>query len=130
MRCFGDLQGQRLKLLLAAQDIARLSAEETHQAVRGVRQFRRLTGIAGVRELPEGTVLVDPPRAGLGPEVLRFVARFRSIVYISCSPGTLASNLQSLSETHDVIEARAFDQFPFTPHLEAAVLLTRKPAAR
>jgi tRNA (uracil-5-)-methyltransferase len=51
---------------------------------------------------------------------------YDNIVYISCNPETLAQNLELLSETHDVAQSALFDQFPFTHHIEAGVLLTRK----
>lgn len=40
-----------------------------------------------------GVVLVDPPRAGLDPDTLALVRRFRSIVYIACDARSLRRDL-------------------------------------
>lgn len=40
-----------------------------------------------------GTVLVDPPRAGLDPVTLRAVVNYDNIIYISCNPEKLLENL-------------------------------------
>lgn len=106
--------------------ILRMSAEEFTQAMRGVREFRRLQGI----DLPSyhcNTILVDPPRAGLDEDTLRLVQEYDNIVYISCNPDTLRQNLDSLAGTHRISRFALFDQFPYTHHVEAGVYLTRKP---
>ena len=75
-----------------------------------------------------GTLFVDPPRSGLDPESVKLMAGFDRIVYVSCNPETLHANLAGIAGvTHDVVRFAAFDQFPFTHHLEAAVYLVRKP---
>lgn len=40
-----------------------------------------------------GTVMVDPPRAGLDPVTLKAVTNFDNIIYISCNPKMLLENL-------------------------------------
>lgn len=103
-------------------DHARLSAEEITQALDGVRPFRRLAHL-DLMEYNFSTVFVDPPRAGVDDKSLKFLSRFKNIIYVSCNPETLRNNLDFLNETHSVVSAAAFDQFPFTPHLESAVRL-------
>ena len=105
--------------------IVRLAAEEFTQAMKGERTFSRLEGI-DLNTYNFTTVLVDPPRAGLDEDSLRMIQDYDNIVYISCNPETLAQNLELLNETHDVAQSALFDQFPFTHHIEAGVLLTRK----
>ena len=57
------------------------------------------------------------------------MATFDRIVYISCNPETLHENLKGIAGvTHDIVRFAAFDQFPFTHHLESGVYLVRKPA--
>lgn len=106
--------------------IARLSAEEFTEAQNGTREFRRLKQ-AGI-ELSSyefGTVFVDPPRAGIDDDTLALLSKFDNIIYISCNPDTLADNLQTLCKTHKVVNTALFDQFPYTHHIEAGVLLTK-----
>ncbi|ASP39640.1 tRNA (uridine(54)-C5)-methyltransferase TrmA [Bacterioplanes sanyensis] len=106
-------------------DIIRLSSEEFVQALRGEREFRRLEGI-DLGSYDFRTVLVDPPRAGLDEESVRQIQAYDQIIYISCNPQTLADNLQTLTATHRIERAALFDQFPYTHHTEAGVLLRRK----
>jgi tRNA (uracil-5-)-methyltransferase len=73
------------------------------------------------------TVFVDPPRAGLDLATCQLLKKFPKIVYISCNPITLARDVSILRETHDVMEVAAFDQFPYTHHLESGVLLVKRP---
>ena len=52
--------------------------------------------------------------------------RFDTILYVSCNPETLRANLDSLTETHEIVRTAIFDQFPWTDHLESGVLLKRR----
>jgi tRNA (uracil-5-)-methyltransferase len=103
---------------------ARLSAQEVTQALDKVRPFRRLAHL-DLQSYNFSTVLVDPPRAGVDSETLKLLARFDNILYVSCNPETLSSNLGQLRGTHQASALAAFDQFPYTEHLESAVLLSR-----
>lgn len=104
--------------------LARMSSEELTQALSGTREFRRLEGV-NLQDYNFGCVLVDPPRAGLDAATLNFISQFPHIIYISCNHHTLIDNLQQLSQTHTVIDAALFDQFPFTDHIETGVVLKR-----
>ena len=106
-------------------EIVRLSAEEFTEALRTGRQFSRLNGI-DLSGYNFTTVLVDPPRAGLDEESLKMIQDYPEIIYISCNPDTLAANLATLSQTHDLVASALFDQFPFTHHIEAGVKLVKK----
>lgn len=107
--------------------IARLSAEEFAQALAQKREFRRLKEQNIVlEEYDFSTIFIDPPRAGVNDEALKEIAGYENIIYISCNPETLRDNLQVLTQTHNITAAALFDQFPFTPHIESGVMLTRK----
>lgn len=107
--------------------VVRLSAEEVVQAIDGERVFTRLKDTQlDLTTLNIKTVLVDPPRAGCGPEVSKMLQRFENIVYISCNVETLAEDMLILSETHDMKRFAVFDQFPYTPHLECGAYLVKK----
>lgn len=103
----------------------RLSGEECIEAIEGVREFRRLEGIS-LDSYQFKAALIDPPRAGLGAEVCRFLQRFHTLLYISCNPVSLARDLEILGQTHTIIKVAFFDQFPHTPHLESGVLLQKR----
>lgn len=105
--------------------LVRLSAEELTQALNEVRPFRRLADI-DLKAYEFGSVFVDPPRAGMDPDTCELTRRFDNILYISCNPETLAQNIAQLHDTHQVSRCALFDQFPYTHHMEAGVLLTRR----
>ncbi|WP_033408878.1 class I SAM-dependent RNA methyltransferase [Nonomuraea coxensis] len=71
-------------------------------------------------------VVVDPPRAGLGREVVERVAALEAtrVVYVSCDPATFARDLKWLGERgYRLAGLRAFDAFPMTHHVECVGLL-------
>ena len=108
--------------------IARLSAVEVAQALEGVREFNRLRlSNIDIKEYNFYSLLIDPPRSGLKHKyALDFTARFDRVIYISCGPESLASDLAYLTKTHKIEKLAFFDQFPYTNHLETGVLLTRR----
>lgn len=104
---------------------ARLSSEEMTEALSGLRTFNRLKGI-NLQAYDFSIVLVDPPRAGLDEGTMALISRINHIIYISCNPETLARDLSILTQTHEVVEAALFDQFPHTEHVESGVFLVKK----
>lgn len=107
--------------------VVRLSAEEVAAAMDGVREFRRLKSAnIDLGSYRFQTVFVDPPRSGMDRKSCTMVQRFDRILYISCNPTTLRENLDQLCETHMVSRFALFDQFPYTHHIEAGVLLERR----
>ena len=79
------------------------------------------------RERP-GLVVLDPPRAGLGPEGAALLARIgpAAIVYVSCDPVTLMRDLAVLIRGGYRLErVHLMDLFPQTYHLESVVFLRK-----
>lgn len=108
-------------------EFIRLSAEEVSQAMAGQRTFRRLAQLPkAISDYALNTVFVDPPRAGLDQDTLAMVSAFDTILYVSCNPQTLADNLLTLNKTHHIARFALFDQFPYTHHMECAMLLQRR----
>ncbi|GII91996.1 putative RNA methyltransferase [Sinosporangium siamense] len=73
-------------------------------------------------------VVVDPPRSGLGRDVVTRVADLRAsrVVYVSCDPATLARDVAWFADHGYTLEGlRAFDAFPMTHHVEMVCLLVR-----
>jgi 23S rRNA (uracil1939-C5)-methyltransferase len=73
-------------------------------------------------------VVLDPPRAGCGREVLDAVAEMAParLIYVSCDPGTLARDLGILAgRGYRVLEVQPVDMFPWTRHVECVVLMSR-----
>jgi len=72
------------------------------------------------------TVIVDPPRAGCTPAVLKSLVALRPspLIYVSCDPGTLARDLAILTKGgYRVDDVQPVDLFPHTSHIETAVKL-------
>jgi len=73
-------------------------------------------------------LLVDPPRTGLPPVVVRGIVRLRPgrITYVSCDPATLARDLKALIAADYRLDGMAaFDMFPQTHHVEVVAHLRR-----
>jgi 23S rRNA (uracil1939-C5)-methyltransferase len=73
-------------------------------------------------------VFMDPPRSGSTPEFISSLATLgpKKVVYISCSPDSLARDLELLKKNgYKAEKAVPVDMFPFTRSIETVVLLTR-----
>jgi 23S rRNA (uracil1939-C5)-methyltransferase len=73
-------------------------------------------------------IVVDPPRSGLGEEVVSMLARVSApaLAYVSCDPATLTRDLRQLLAAGYVIHSMALaDLFPQTFHMETVVQLRR-----
>lgn len=75
-------------------------------------------------------VVVDPPRAGLHPSVIKTLSasNARAIAYVSCDPATLARDLKLFAEagTFAPESITPVDLFPQTFHVETVCLLKRQ----
>ena len=78
------------------------------------------------RERPS-LIVLDPPRAGLGPEAAQLLARVAApeIVYVSCDPTTLALDLAHLVN-YEVAHMTLIDLFPQTFHIETVTHLRKR----
>ncbi len=74
------------------------------------------------------TVVMDPPRAGLHPKVVKRImqAAPERIVYMSCNPITFAEDARHFVEHYTLDQAEAYDMFPQTPHVELIGVFNRK----
>jgi 23S rRNA (uracil-5-)-methyltransferase RumA len=87
------------------------------------REFLERTAREGLR--PE-IIVANPPRTGLGAQVVRALGRLRAqtLVLVSCDPATLARDLRGLIDVgHRVTHVMPFDLFPQTPHVETVCRL-------
>ena len=72
-------------------------------------------------------VVVDPPRSGLGADVVAMLTKVRpqTIIYVSCDPATLSRDLRTLVESgYHLRTMYMVDLFPQTFHLESVTVLT------
>jgi 23S rRNA (uracil1939-C5)-methyltransferase len=115
------------------------AVESGSTAVRDLRFNAERAGLANLRaeqrtaeeylqklERAPDSVLLDPPRAGLGKAVVRRLAelRPRQVTIVSCDPATLARDLAGLTAAgYRVEQMTLVDLFPQTFHLETVVRL-------
>ena len=84
-------------------------------------------------QLPKKTpkpdvVIVDPPRAGMHPDMVQYLPKLnaKKIIYVSCNPTTQARDAKILCEKGYNLKAGTMvDMFPHTPHIETIVLFSK-----
>ena len=105
------------------------------ETARVDRWLARTLAEASVRErerLARGLVLLDPPRAGAGREVVESIGALQPahVVYVACDPVALARDLATFRELgYETDAVDGIDLFPHSHHLEAIAVL-RASAAR
>ena len=74
------------------------------------------------------TVIVDPPRDGMEPNVPKWLAESKAprILYVSCDPATLTRDLKTICHGYDIESVRWFNMFPRTARFETLVVLRKK----
>lgn len=129
-------------MALKAKEV--VGVEIVEEAVGSARENAALNGLDNCRfvaadvfdaldELkePPDLMVLDPPRAGILPKTLSKILAYRSpqILYISCNPLTMAQNLAVMQqEGYQVMRLKAYDNFPWTKHIECCCLLQREEA--
>lgn len=70
-------------------------------------------------------MIIDPPRAGMHPDVVKVIMRAHPevLVYVSCNPATQARDLELLNPLYRVTDVQPVDMFPHTHHVENVVRL-------
>ncbi len=118
--------------VIAVEQDARSSEDAEFNRERAGRDNVRIVRTdvaAALSALPAGEperVVLDPPRTGAGPDVVRAIAARspRLVVYVSCDPPTLGRDLSAFAAAGYVPDRIAvFDMFPDTFHLETVVRL-------
>ncbi|GAB2593647.1 class I SAM-dependent RNA methyltransferase [Pseudactinotalea suaedae] len=114
-----------------------LAVESDDQATRdarrnahGLDQLELRTGqvartLADIDRRPD-VVVLDPPRAGAGADVLDRLADLgvSRVVYVACDPAALARDVRiALDHGYRLESLRGFDLFPHTHHVEALATL-------
>ena len=73
-------------------------------------------------------IIIDPPRAGMHPDVVKTIlnASPKRIVYVSCNPATQARDVQLLDSDYKVLRIQPVDMFPQTHHVENVILMEKR----
>lgn len=122
---------------LIGVEVAAPAVEDARRnaARNGIRNARFIcadAAEAATQLAAEGTrpdiVILDPPRKGCDPAVIRTVAAMAParVVYVSCDPATLARDLKLFGELgYETKQVTPVDMFPRTAHVETVVLMTK-----
>ena len=121
---------------LFAATLADLGARATAHAAANLASFgatavtARVDGFLSSRKSAgrTGAVILDPPRAGAGRQVVDAVHALapEAIAYVACDPVALARDLGTFRTLGwNVDRLRGFDLFPHSHHFEVVALLTR-----
>ena len=72
-------------------------------------------------------IILDPPRAGIHPDVAKVIleAAPERMVYVSCNPASQARDLAIFSEKYRITAVQPVDMFPQTHHVENVVALRK-----
>ena len=84
--------------------------------------------LSSIKDKPE-VIVVDPPRTGISPKALMQILSYgvNQIIYISCNPKTLVENLRAAKMAgYEAKQITAYDNFPFTKHVETITLLSKQ----
>ena len=138
-----------ITLTMARQAGRVIGAEIVPEAVVNARENARVNGVENVefflgdagdvakklaeKKLRPDVIVVDPPRKGLGEEVIPVIASMAParVVYVSCDPGTLARDVKRFAGVgYRAVRAAAVDLFPRTRHIETVVQLLREDTER
>ena len=74
-------------------------------------------------------LLIDPPRKGCAPSLIEYIGKLlpKKIVYISCSPDTLARDcVEFVKLGYTMSDVQPFNMFQRTEHVESVVCLKRQ----
>ena len=132
LHCAAEVRAEQPRVLgveisAAAVESARRSASEAGIAAEFVAADATAFALAAPATDAPHTVIVNPPRRGIGAELSAWIERVpaRRVIYSSCNPESLATDLAAMPSWR-VRGARVFDMFPHTRHLEVMVLLERR----
>ncbi len=130
-----------ISLFLAKEAKQVYGVEIVPQAVENAIENARINGIENAKffvgdaeeiyereKIPADVVVVDPPRKGLGEELVNSISRMspKRIVYVSCDPATLARDAARFAENGYIPEkAQPVDMFPQGVGVETVCLLSK-----
>ncbi len=104
------------------------ASAETGRVDRWLRELGKRASATERERLSNGLIVLDPPRAGAGRDVIEQVVALEpaQIVYVACDPVALARDAKLLGEAGWQVDSlEAFDLFPHTHHIEAVASFRR-----
>ena len=112
---------------LVESDVHNIRMARRNIAGRNIK-IKKATAETALDYIPaSGTLIVDPPRAGLHTKVIDEIrlARPDEIAYLSCNPITQARDIASLQDIYNLQTVAGYNFFPRTPHIESLAILQK-----
>jgi 23S rRNA (uracil1939-C5)-methyltransferase len=129
-----------IALTLAAAGADVLGIESHAPAIADARRSAEAMGLGGRARFEVGdaaalaaasrdfdAIVVNPPRKGLQAAARAALLRMSAprVVYVSCGPESLATDLAALAPAYRAVRLSPFDLLPGTPHVETVAVLDR-----
>lgn len=119
-----------VELIVSAIDDAKKNAklnkiENAHFQVGDASEY--MVKLAKAKRAVD-VVVVDPPRSGCTPELIKSVMQLnpKRFIYVSCNIETQVRDLQLMMNSgYKITKMQGFDLFPNTYHIESVVLLEK-----
>lgn len=130
-RAFADEVGPDGAVLAVEADRTAVATGRAACAHLDQVEFRDETVERALAPLVEGgdrvdLVVLDPPRAGAGTDVLTQILGLgpRAVAYVACDPASLARDLAVVGDAgYELTDLVAYDAFPMTHHVECIAVL-------
>ncbi len=130
----GQIVSQKAKKVVGIEFVEEaVEAAKENAKMNGITNCKFIAGdvlkvIDEVQDKPD-IIILDPPRVGIHPKAIKKILDYNApeIIYVSCNPKTLATNLKEMQEEgYKVKKVKCMDMFPHTPHVETVVKLQRR----
>ncbi len=129
--------GHAARVIAIESDWPAVESARWTAALRGVGTDRlqiergRVEDVLPALDATPDVVLLDPPRTGCAPGLIRrlLAAPVPRLIYVSCDPSTFARDVKALAPGYRLIRAQPVDLFPQTYHIETVAVLDRLPPA-
>jgi 23S rRNA (uracil1939-C5)-methyltransferase len=131
---FGILLARKAREVFGVEsDAGNIGFLKKNLALNGIGNFAVCEGtteewLGEVMERMPGLVVLDPPRKGVDPSVVKGLVDdpVPLVIYLSCNPTTLARDLKGLLRIYALQSLRVYDVFPHTPHIETLAVLAER----
>lgn len=125
-----SVEGNELATDYAAENLSEWvgASAETNRVDRYLRLLEKNAHGTERERLSRATVILDPPRAGAGKQVVNSLMALdvAQVVYVACDPVAFARDAGQFERGgYHVRSMRAFDLFPHTHHVESVAVLTK-----
>ena len=127
---FAVIYSDRFERVLAIEE-SNSAAKDSERNLAQAPNVEMLVGkvedILPDLEVRPDAIILDPPRPGCAPPVMRAILEFQpsTVVYVSCNPATLARDLRILvNGGYQLDSVTPLDMFPQTGHIECVSRLT------